>query len=146
MSAALRQGPRYPFPSDIKTLKTTTNSQSSHSYKNKSVFPLDQFRCELSSSFDNRWTVDCVTDNNPIHIILKPPNSMASSSSSSTLKRSKKVCLFHCAEMKALAESIVAESDTIELRSITWRYYFYSSILVSPTFWQMRVNLLWILL
>lgn len=134
MSAAPLQCPRYSFPSDNKTLKPTTiKSQSSHYFNCfKSVFPkhgLDQFQCELSSSsFDNRWTVDCVTDNNPIHIILKPPNSMASSSSSTSLKRSKKVCLFHCAEMKALAERIAAESDTIELRSITWRYFY------SPTF------------
>ncbi|GFZ00059.1 phosphoribosyl pyrophosphate (PRPP) synthase 3 [Actinidia rufa] len=35
----------------------------------------------------------------------------------------KKVCLFHCAEMKALAERIAAESDAIELRSITWRTF-----------------------
>ncbi|KAK9113655.1 hypothetical protein Syun_020452 [Stephania yunnanensis] len=35
----------------------------------------------------------------------------------------KKVCLFYCAETKALAERVAAESDSIELRSITWRTF-----------------------
>lgn len=123
MSAAPLQCPCYLFFS----------TDTPNNYKS-TVFPkhaLNQFRCSSSSSsFDNRWTVDCVTDNNPIHIILKPPNSsmsMASSSSTTTLKRSKKVCLFYCAEMKALADRIAAESDTIELRSITWRYIYLNS-------------------
>ncbi|KAL1808251.1 ribose-phosphate pyrophosphokinase 4 [Daucus carota subsp. sativus] len=121
MSAAPPHCPSYP----LKTLKPTP-----HSFHSTPLLPkhaLTQFHCcsSSSSSFDNRWTVDCVTDSNPIHIILKPPNSSLSmaSSSSTTLKRSKKVCLFYCAEMKALAERIASESDTIELRSITWRTF-----------------------
>lgn len=47
---------------------------------------------------------------------------MGSLDSSST-RNSKKVCLFYCAEMKALAERIAAESDAIELRSISWRTF-----------------------
>ncbi|KAF5940080.1 hypothetical protein HYC85_021247 [Camellia sinensis] len=41
----------------------------------------------------------------------------------STVKSAKKVCLFYCAEMEALAERVAAESDAIELRSITWRTF-----------------------
>lgn len=33
------------------------------------------------------------------------------------------MCLFYCAEMKDLAERVAAESDAIELRSITWRTF-----------------------
>jgi ribose-phosphate pyrophosphokinase len=43
--------------------------------------------------------------------------------STAELKNSRKICLFYCAEMKALAERIAAESDAIELRSITWRTF-----------------------
>lgn len=53
----------------------------------------------------------------------------------SNMKNGKKVCLFYCAEMKDLAERVAAESDAIELRSITWRWVsecgyvlFYTSI------------------
>lgn len=41
----------------------------------------------------------------------------------SNMKNGKKVCLFYCAEMKDLAERVAAESDAIELRSITWRTF-----------------------
>ena len=85
-----------------------------------------QIRCELRSINDPQtWTVDCVTGSDPIHIILKPPPFSIPMGSNSGLgsnsMTAKKVCLFHCAEMKALAERIAAESDAIELRSITWR-------------------------
>ena len=74
---------------------------------------------------NNKWTVDCVsgTGSDPIHIILKPPATtpLGMTSLDSAVKTSKRVCLFYCAEMKALAERIAAESDAIELRGITWR-------------------------
>lgn len=38
-------------------------------------------------------------------------------------KAANKVCLFYCAETKALAERVAAESDNIELRSISWRTF-----------------------
>ncbi|KAL0297013.1 UNVERIFIED_CONTAM: Ribose-phosphate pyrophosphokinase, mitochondrial [Sesamum radiatum] len=41
----------------------------------------------------------------------------------SSLKNSKRICLFYCSEMKDLAERIAAESDAIELRSISWRTF-----------------------
>lgn len=90
--------------------------------KNKSLI-----RCELQGFGHNspKWTVDCVSGSDPIHIILKPPaNPLAMGSlDPSSTRNSKKVCLFYCAEMKALAERIAAESDAIELRSITWRTF-----------------------
>ncbi|XP_071928777.1 ribose-phosphate pyrophosphokinase 4-like isoform X2 [Coffea arabica] len=84
-------------------------------------------RCELKSLDNNKWTVDCVsgTGGDPIHIILKPPATtpLGMTSLDSAVKTSKRVCLFYCAEMKALAERIAAESDAIELRGITWRTF-----------------------
>ncbi|KAK4488811.1 hypothetical protein RD792_004601 [Penstemon davidsonii] len=110
--------PPPPFPSSTsKTPNKTRNSLSTPSkYK---------INCELSSSAPQKWTIDCVSSGEPIHIILKPPNSipMASSSLDSSLKNSKRVCLFHCSEMKDLAHRIASESDAIELRSITWRTF-----------------------
>ncbi|CAN4114252.1 unnamed protein product [Withania somnifera] len=41
----------------------------------------------------------------------------------SSVKNSKRVCLFYCNEMKDLAERIASQSDAIELRSITWRTF-----------------------
>lgn len=100
------------FPASVSSFFFTT--------KNKSLI-----RCELKSFEHNssKWTVDCVSGSDPIHIILKPPaNPLAMGSiDSSSGRSSKKVCLFYCAEMKALAERIAAESDAIELRSISWR-------------------------
>ncbi|CAM8876755.1 unnamed protein product [Rhodiola kirilowii] len=37
--------------------------------------------------------------------------------------KAKRVCLFYCEEMKALAERVAAQSDLIELRNITWRTF-----------------------
>ncbi|KAL2543270.1 Ribose-phosphate pyrophosphokinase 3 [Abeliophyllum distichum] len=85
-------------------------------------------QCEFRSFKNNsspsqNWTID---SSNPIHIILKPPSSspltMASSMDPS-IKNSKRVCLFYCSEMKDLAERIASESDSIELRGITWRTF-----------------------
>ncbi|KAF0921021.1 hypothetical protein E2562_038224 [Oryza meyeriana var. granulata] len=42
----------------------------------------------------------------------------------------KSVLLFHCEEMRELAEQVVARNDDIELRSISWR----SQALLPPTF------------
>lgn len=127
-----RPSPSLPSPS-----RTNPNIKFSHSSSSSSRLrkPPDlpslihhrksHIRCDFTS-FDSpqRWTVDCVSGSDPIHIILKPPPSSIPMVSTAELKNSKKVCLFYCAEMKALAERIAAESDAIELRSITWRYLF----------------------
>ncbi|KAL3511326.1 hypothetical protein ACH5RR_030727 [Cinchona calisaya] len=93
-------------------------------------------RCELRSLENNssfaspspKWTVESVSGNgsDPIHIILKPPATPPlgmTSLDSTAVKSSKRVCLYYCSEMKALAQRIAAESDAIELRSITWRTF-----------------------
>ncbi|XAR48096.1 Ribose-phosphate diphosphokinase [Bertholletia excelsa] len=90
--------------------------------------PKCRIRCELTSfESPRKWTVDCVSGSDPIHIILKPPPMSFSMSSNEThdtaVKSGKKVLLFYCAEMKALAERIAAGSDAIELRSITWKTF-----------------------
>ncbi|KAL2484508.1 Ribose-phosphate pyrophosphokinase 3 [Abeliophyllum distichum] len=92
-------------------------SHSSRHYKTA-------IKCELKNS-PQKWTIDCASSGDPIHIILKPPIPMASSSSGldHSIKNSKRVCLFYCSEMKDIAERIAAESDAIELRSITWRKF-----------------------
>ena len=84
-----------------------------------------KLRCEITSfEFDKpkNWA-------DPLRVI--PTFSHSSSSMSMTaasasamdspVKNTKKVCLFYCAETKALAERVAAESDAIELRSINWR-------------------------
>lgn len=129
MAVSPARAPNIPFCYNKNPLKfRSTISSFFLSSKNKSLI-----RCELQGFGHNspKWTVDCVSGSDPIHIILKPPSNplaMGSLDSSST-RNSKKVCLFYCAEMKALAERIAAESDAIELRSISWRYLFYSSSL-----------------
>ncbi|KAL4573914.1 hypothetical protein LXL04_020735 [Taraxacum kok-saghyz] len=81
-------------------------------------------RHHLGQQQQQQWTVDCVTGSDPIHIIIKPPSSKTSPMPmNSGLKSSKKVCLFYAAEMEALAQRIAAQSDAIELRSISWRKF-----------------------
>ncbi|KNA12007.1 hypothetical protein SOVF_129880 [Spinacia oleracea] len=46
-----------------------------------------------------------------------------SSNQENSVEFSKKVCLFYCPETKALAERIAAQSDAIQLRSISWRTF-----------------------
>ena len=85
-------------------------------FSKKSKF---RFRCELKS-YGNppKWAVelDSTTIPNPRPVLMASTAALTSSASNA-----KKVCLFYCAETEALAERIAAESDSIELRSITWR-------------------------
>ncbi|KAG2701936.1 hypothetical protein I3843_06G063600 [Carya illinoinensis] len=84
-------------------------------------------RCDITSfEFDKprNWT-------DPLHVIGHSPSSHSSSSvpmaaaaaRNPPARGVKKVCLFYCAETKALAERVAAESDAIELRGITWRTF-----------------------
>ncbi|KAI7998553.1 hypothetical protein LOK49_LG10G00335 [Camellia lanceoleosa] len=120
--------PPSPARNPSKTLKLSSSSSPllSKPPHLRSFVKNRRIRCDLSS-FDGRqkWTVDCVSGSDPIHIILKPPpsSSIPMASIDSTVKSAKKVCLFYCAEMEALAERVAAESDAIELRSITWRTF-----------------------
>ncbi|CAH1433880.1 unnamed protein product [Lactuca virosa] len=129
--------PSLPHPNKplIRTITTTTTAALFHSslHRRRSLTRRRvNIQCE-HGSFDNgahhlqpqqQWTVDCVTGSDPIHIIIKPPSSKASPMPmNSGLKNSKKVCLFYAAEMEALAQRIAAQSDAIELRSISWRKF-----------------------
>ncbi|KAG6396481.1 hypothetical protein SASPL_142632 [Salvia splendens] len=108
--------PSFSSKSSSKTLTPTPNSTRS----------CNRIHCELkkASAAPQKWTIDCVSSTDPIHIILKPPNSaLLPSPMDSSLKNSKRVCLFYCSEMRDLAERIASESDAIELRSITWRTF-----------------------
>ncbi|XP_047964239.1 ribose-phosphate pyrophosphokinase 4 [Salvia hispanica] len=108
--------PSFSSKSPSKTLTTAPNSTRS----------CNRIHCELkkASAAPQKWTIDCVSSTDPIHIILKPPNSaLLPSPMDSSLKNSKRVCLFYCSEMRDLAERIASESDAIELRSITWRTF-----------------------
>ncbi|KAL6566523.1 ribose phosphate diphosphokinase subunit prs3 [Orobanche gracilis] len=83
-------------------------------------------QCELKKTYPSpqKWTVECVSTKDPTHIILKPQNSKPMASSlDSSLRDSKRICLFYCSEMKGLAERISLESDAVELRSINWRTF-----------------------
>uniref|UniRef100_A0A6N2NHE1 ribose-phosphate diphosphokinase n=1 Tax=Salix viminalis TaxID=40686 RepID=A0A6N2NHE1_SALVM len=85
-----------------------------------------RIRCDAQN-----WSAGYVSaaTNHHLHSIQSPspPSSFsipsASSSSSSESSPSKRVCLFFCAETKPLAQRIAAESDSIELRSISWRTF-----------------------
>lgn len=123
--------PSFSSKSPSKTLTTAPNSTRS----------CNRIHCELkkASAAPQKWTIDCVSSTDPIHIILKPPNSaLLPSPMDSSLKNSKRVCLFYCSEMRDLAERIASESDAIELRSITWRWTFSNLRGISMSFFDFR--------
>ncbi|KAG9449778.1 hypothetical protein H6P81_009743 [Aristolochia fimbriata] len=67
------------------------------------------------------WRIDRISD--VMHGASGAPMASTVLDSSVSSKRVKKVCLFYCAETKALAERVAAQSDSIELRSIMWRTF-----------------------
>ncbi|KAK9104376.1 hypothetical protein Scep_021220 [Stephania cephalantha] len=83
--------------------------------------------CEFKTFRNPRkWMVGCVSETNRhIGIVQNLVPSTISMEAGAALKKKdlKKVYLFYCAETKALAERVAAESDAIELRSITWRTF-----------------------
>ncbi|OVA20787.1 Phosphoribosyltransferase domain [Macleaya cordata] len=124
-SASRGKNPSFP---DLETLKPSSSlfllkpSQIRFSRGKK------QIRLELTS-FENshKWSsIDRVSETDGHHIVQSSISAvpMATNALDSTLpKNSKKVCLFYCAETKALAERVAAQSDSIELRNITWRTF-----------------------
>ncbi|XVF02522.1 hypothetical protein REPUB_Repub04eG0182600 [Reevesia pubescens] len=119
-----------PVPSSFQTRKNIFFNFTS--FKPFSIFLKDgkycRFKCQIKS-LENQppnWSVEFLSGTEPIHLTQNSPSSMsmaAASSSDSAVKTVKKVCLFYCAETKALAERIAAQSDAIELRSINWRTF-----------------------
>ncbi|XXG73093.1 hypothetical protein AAC387_Pa07g2070 [Persea americana] len=87
-----------------------------HSNKNLNL------KSELRSfERSHQWSLE--TDR--LHVTHNSSSSPMSASATmdSASKGSKKICLFYCAETKALAERVAAESDAIELRNINWRTF-----------------------
>ncbi|KAI3970445.1 hypothetical protein MKX01_024092 [Papaver californicum] len=85
-----------------------------------------KIRCQLTS-FENphKWSrsddrIPEIDHHNFHSSISALPMATNSIDSSSTQQNSKRVCLFYCTEFKSLAERVAAQSDSIELRSITW--------------------------
>ncbi|XP_047157047.1 ribose-phosphate pyrophosphokinase 4-like [Vigna umbellata] len=99
---------------------------------NKSLFSFNSnLRCEIKGfEGHRRWTFDRISDMNKDSTALSNSSSNPSSSfvsvpavtsaSQFPTKNAKKVVLFFCAETMALAEKIAADSDAIELRTISW--------------------------
>ncbi|KAL9665040.1 hypothetical protein QQ045_020449 [Rhodiola kirilowii] len=89
-----------------------------------------EVRCGVRSSENdqNGTVVDRVwePDSGHIHSRRRSWTSSVSISRNSAMdssSKAKRVCLFYCEEMKALAERVAAQSDLIELRNITWRTF-----------------------
>lgn len=110
-------------PHALKSLTPSSTSTSLHlPPKSSSVnhgLRVIQVRSEIKS-FQNsqNWTIEA--DRFPF--LTHSPSSVPMAASTSAAKTAKKVCLFYCAETKALAERVASQSDSIELRSIAWRY------------------------
>lgn len=85
------------------------------------------FRSELMMSLETRNDPSFADRGKDLHEIPRSRPLMAASPAvvspvAFPPKRSKKsVCLFFCEEMRELAERVASASDSIELRSITWR-------------------------
>lgn len=106
-------------------------------------------RCEIRSFENHRnWTIEHVSDMNKDSTILSNNNNNNSSSSASSLvssaaasasqlstKNAKRVVLFYCAETKSLADKIAAQSDTIELRTISWGFVSFIHTTATSLFW-----------
>ncbi|MED6194653.1 ribose phosphate diphosphokinase subunit prs3 [Stylosanthes scabra] len=85
--------------------------------------------CEINNSLRS-WSIEHVREMNKDSSINTNTNSSSSSSSMLSVsaatssefrtKNAKKVVLFFCDETKSLAQKIAAESDAIELRTISW--------------------------
>lgn len=85
-------------------------------------------RCVVSSHLQSTpprrpWRLDRAAD--AILPLLDPPADPAittlPNASLASPKSSKQVHLFHAAETQALAERVAAQSDSIVLRSVTWK-------------------------
>ncbi|KAF8390477.1 hypothetical protein HHK36_025003 [Tetracentron sinense] len=112
------------FKRDLKTLKFSTVFLKPSDFRFSKEE--NQIRCELKR-FENpqKWSLNRVSEIDHLHIIQGSSSvpMAATAAIESATKNSKKVCLFYCAETKALAERVAAESDAIELRNITWRTF-----------------------
>ncbi|KAJ4962041.1 hypothetical protein NE237_021951 [Protea cynaroides] len=127
MAATPSRSPPSRNPSSACCFRTLNPSFLLVNKKNSHIRSSKQIACELQRFAENsrKCSFDPVsgTDHLPIVQISSSASMAAAAAIDSPPKTSKKVCLFYCAEMKELAERIVAESDAIDLRSITWRTF-----------------------
>ncbi|XP_040866640.1 ribose-phosphate pyrophosphokinase 4 isoform X2 [Glycine max] len=100
------------------------------SNENRTFFSFNSnLRCEIKGFESHRgWTIERVSDmskdsaNSHITNPSSPFLSVSSVTSASQFptKNAKRVVLFYCPETKVLAEKIAAQTDSIELRNISW--------------------------
>ncbi|XP_027914593.1 ribose-phosphate pyrophosphokinase 4 [Vigna unguiculata] len=134
--AATPPPPSFSLPSNkpfsLKRSHSLFHPSRNNNNNNKSLFSFNSnLRCEIKGfEGHRRWTLDRISDMNKDSTALSnsstnpssPLVSVSAVTSASQLptKNAKKVVLFFCAETKALAEKIAADSDAIELRTISW--------------------------
>ncbi|XP_014519278.1 ribose-phosphate pyrophosphokinase 4 [Vigna radiata var. radiata] len=119
-------------PFSLKRSDFLFHPSNNNNNNNKSLFSFNSnLRCEIKGfEGHRRWTFDRISDMNKDSTALSnsstnPSSPLVSvpavtSASQYPTKNAKKVVLFFCAETKALAEKIAADSDAIELRTISW--------------------------
>lgn len=103
-------------------LLQTLNHSKSLNFKKFSTVQSHLKSCDLSS--DSRGGRG---GGGKIHIAQSSSQafmaSMASISSFTRDRTKKSVCLFYCEEMEELAKKVASESDSIELRNISWKAF-----------------------
>ncbi|QCD90669.1 ribose-phosphate pyrophosphokinase [Vigna unguiculata] len=119
-------------PFSLKRSHSLFHPPRNNNNNNKSLFSFNSnLRCEIKGfEGHRRWTLDRISDMNKDSTALSnsstnpssPLVSVSAVTSAAQLptQNAKKVVLFFCAETKALAEKIAADSDAIELRTISW--------------------------
>ncbi|XP_057949862.1 ribose-phosphate pyrophosphokinase 4 [Malania oleifera] len=120
------KNPNFSPHRNLKPLKPSLLIRKPSRLRSSKENNINQVSCELRSFDDaSKWTFDCVSGADPIHIVKNSPaiTMAAASTLDSPANNSKKVCLFYCAETEALARRIAAESDAVDLRGITWRTF-----------------------
>ncbi|KAM6562266.1 hypothetical protein CsatB_022264 [Cannabis sativa] len=111
-------------PASSFSLPLPSKSSLSNGFFSNQKRLVVQVRSEIKS-FENsqNWTIETDSFRFVPNSSSHSSSSLSMAASTSAAKTSKKVCLFYCAETKALAERVASESDSIELRSITWRKF-----------------------
>ncbi|XP_050120325.1 ribose-phosphate pyrophosphokinase 4-like [Malus sylvestris] len=112
---AFPPGPKCPIPSSAAFhIKAST-------FTKKKQYSSNIIRCD-NKSFGHPHNLTIERDS-PVHVFRDASEAQLSMASDSAGKKEKNVCLFYCAETKALAQNVAAQSDSIVLRSITWRKF-----------------------
>lgn len=118
--------PESPDLSHTRTLRSVKSLPPPSGIKFSKKIRSRGIRCDITSfEFDKprNWADPSrvIQNSSPSSYSSSTVQMAAASARDSPPKSAKKVFLFYCAETKALAERVAAESDAIELRGITWR-------------------------